>query len=231
MEQSHVSHRKKSGRGPLGRHRQRRGPDRQGEGPEGRAAGRAARRRRGQGRRAAASRSTRATRPSARARMWGTSRTLVANLVDRRHQGLRAASSRSPASAIAPRCRARTCSSRSATATTSSIRSRKASRSRRRSRPRSSSPASTAQKVGQVAAEIRAFRPPEPYKGKGVKYAGRVHLPQGRQEEVTEPHDGQAQLIGSRGARRRVRRRDRGAPPAAARGCPCSARRSTSTRR
>jgi large subunit ribosomal protein L6 len=28
------------------------------------------------------------------------------------------------------------------------------------------------QKVGQVAAEIRAFRPPEPYKGKGVRYAG-----------------------------------------------------------
>ena len=27
------------------------------------------------------------------------------------------------------------------------------------------------QKVGQVSAEIRAFRPPEPYKGKGVKYA------------------------------------------------------------
>ena len=26
--------------------------------------------------------------------------------------------------------------------------------------------------VGQVASEIRAFRPPEPYKGKGVKYAG-----------------------------------------------------------
>lgn len=28
------------------------------------------------------------------------------------------------------------------------------------------------QRVGQVAAEIRAFRKPEPYKGKGVKYAG-----------------------------------------------------------
>jgi large subunit ribosomal protein L6 len=28
------------------------------------------------------------------------------------------------------------------------------------------------QKVGQAAAEIREFRPPEPYKGKGVKYAG-----------------------------------------------------------
>ena len=26
--------------------------------------------------------------------------------------------------------------------------------------------------VGQVAAEIRSFRPPEPYKGKGIKYAG-----------------------------------------------------------
>jgi len=26
------------------------------------------------------------------------------------------------------------------------------------------------QKVGQVAAEIRAVRPPEPYKGKGIKY-------------------------------------------------------------
>jgi large subunit ribosomal protein L6 len=28
--------------------------------------------------------------------------------------------------------------------------------------------------VGQVAAEIRALRPPEPYKGKGVKYQGEV---------------------------------------------------------
>ncbi|MCK7594255.1 50S ribosomal protein L6 [Pseudomarimonas salicorniae] len=28
------------------------------------------------------------------------------------------------------------------------------------------------QRVGQAAAKIRAFRPPEPYKGKGVRYAG-----------------------------------------------------------
>ncbi|WP_308387570.1 50S ribosomal protein L6 [Acidithiobacillus sp. AMEEHan] len=28
------------------------------------------------------------------------------------------------------------------------------------------------QMVGQVAADIRAYRPPEPYKGKGVRYAG-----------------------------------------------------------
>ena len=30
------------------------------------------------------------------------------------------------------------------------------------------------QRVGQVAAEIRAYRPPEPYKGKGVRYAGEI---------------------------------------------------------
>jgi large subunit ribosomal protein L6 len=30
------------------------------------------------------------------------------------------------------------------------------------------------QKVGQVAAEIRALRPPDPYKGKGVKYSDEV---------------------------------------------------------
>ena len=27
------------------------------------------------------------------------------------------------------------------------------------------------QRIGQIASEIRAFRPPEPFKGKGVKYA------------------------------------------------------------
>lgn len=30
------------------------------------------------------------------------------------------------------------------------------------------------QRVGQTAAEIRAYRPPEPYKGKGVRYAGEI---------------------------------------------------------
>lgn len=30
------------------------------------------------------------------------------------------------------------------------------------------------QRVGQVAAEIRAFYPPEPYKGKGIRYAGEI---------------------------------------------------------
>ena len=32
------------------------------------------------------------------------------------------------------------------------------------------------QKVGQVAAEIRSYRPPEPYKGKGIKYVDEVVL-------------------------------------------------------
>ena len=32
------------------------------------------------------------------------------------------------------------------------------------------------QKVGQVAAKIRAYRPPEPYKGKGIRYADEVVL-------------------------------------------------------
>ena len=30
------------------------------------------------------------------------------------------------------------------------------------------------QKVGQVSAEIRAYRPPEPYKGKGVRYSDEI---------------------------------------------------------
>ena len=39
------------------------------------------------------------------------------------------------------------------------------------------------QKVGQVAAEIRGFRPPEPYKGKGVKYANeRIFRKEGKKK-------------------------------------------------
>jgi len=39
------------------------------------------------------------------------------------------------------------------------------------------------QKVGQVAAEIRDIRPPEPYKGKGVKYAGeQISLKEGKKK-------------------------------------------------
>jgi len=39
------------------------------------------------------------------------------------------------------------------------------------------------QKVGQVAAEIRHVRPPEPYKGKGVRYSGeKITLKEGKKK-------------------------------------------------
>ena len=39
------------------------------------------------------------------------------------------------------------------------------------------------QQVGQVAAEIRAYRPPEPYKGKGVRYSGeRIELKEAKKK-------------------------------------------------
>jgi large subunit ribosomal protein L6 len=39
------------------------------------------------------------------------------------------------------------------------------------------------QKVGQVAAEIRDIRPPEPYKGKGVRYGGeQISLKEGKKK-------------------------------------------------
>jgi len=38
------------------------------------------------------------------------------------------------------------------------------------------------QRVGQVAAEIRALRPPEPYKGKGIRYSDEyVRIKAGKQ--------------------------------------------------
>ena len=42
---------------------------------------------------------------------------------------------------------------------------------------------SDVQKVGQVAADIRNFRPPEPYKGKGVKYSDeKISLKEGKKK-------------------------------------------------
>ncbi|MFM7626576.1 MAG: 50S ribosomal protein L6, partial [Gammaproteobacteria bacterium] len=39
------------------------------------------------------------------------------------------------------------------------------------------------QRVGQVAAEIRGLRPPEPYKGKGVRYSGeQISLKEGKKK-------------------------------------------------
>ena len=39
------------------------------------------------------------------------------------------------------------------------------------------------QKIGQVCAKIRAIRPPEPYKGKGVRYTGeQITLKEGKKK-------------------------------------------------
>lgn len=39
------------------------------------------------------------------------------------------------------------------------------------------------QLIGQVAAEIRSYRPPEPYKGKGIRYAGeRIKMKEGKKK-------------------------------------------------
>jgi large subunit ribosomal protein L6 len=39
------------------------------------------------------------------------------------------------------------------------------------------------QRVGQIAAKIRAYRPPEPYKGKGVRYSGeKITLKEGKKK-------------------------------------------------
>ena len=70
------------------------------------------------------------------------------------------------------------------------------------------------QRVGQIAAEIRAFRPPEPYKGKGIKYADRDRPPQGRQKEVASMSQ-QAKALFLR-RRQRVRSNLRRAGPRSA---------------
>ena len=102
--------------------------------------------------------------------MSGTMRALVANMVGgvtkgfekkldagrRRLPRRRPGQQAQPADRLLAPGRRRTC--------------RPASRSRARRRPRSSSRAPIARRSGQVAAEVRALRPPEPYKGKGIRY-------------------------------------------------------------
>ena len=84
--------------------------------------------------------------------------------------------------------------------------------------------------VGQVAANIRKIRKPEPYKGKGVRYAGERRAPQGRKgSEVSHDamngrHEGKQEL--RRRRHHRVRKKVRARP--SGRASPCSARTSTS---
>ena len=72
-------------------------------------------------------------------------------------------------------CRARRHASSSstwATATRSRSTRRRGSASRSRTRPGWPSSGIDKELVGQIAARVRATRKPEPYKGKGVRYAG-----------------------------------------------------------
>ena len=80
-----------------------------------------------------------------------------------------------------PRSRAARSASRSATRTRWCSRSRRDQGRDRRQGQRITVTGADRQKVGQVAAEIRGLRKPDPYKGKGIKYTDESHQAQGRQ--------------------------------------------------
>ena len=62
------------------------------------------------------------------------------------------------------------------------------------------------QLVGQVAAEIRGFRTPEPYKGKGVRYAGeQISVKEGEEEVGEEAMNDKKEARMRRAAQTRVR--------------------------
>jgi len=75
------------------------------------------------------------------------------------------------------------------------------------------------QKVGQVAAEIRAYKSPEPYKGKGVRYLlGRDRGDQGNEEEVSRRRNGESDHDRQETLETAPRREDaRAHPPAGSR--------------
>ena len=176
---------KKAVADPRRRHRDARRPDGHRQRPQGPARLDRGRRDRGQpgGRRADASR--RATTASARAAMWGLSRTLVANMVAGRHPGLRgdAGAGRRRLSRGDEGPGALACSS--ASPTTSTSRRRTASPSPRRKQ--------TEIKISRHRqAAGRRDRRPHPQhpparalQGQGRALRRREGPPQGRQEEVS----------------------------------------------
>ncbi len=92
-----------------------------------------------------------------------------------RDGGLQPRCSRSSASATRPRSRARGAVRARLLAPGASSRSRRGSRSSIDAKANQSRcRGADRQKVGQVAAEIRGLRKPDPYKGKGIKYADEV---------------------------------------------------------
>ena len=113
------------------------------------------------------------TRPTDRGddrALHGLTRTLVANMVEgvtkgfEKHLEIQGVGYRAQLQGQRPRARRRLFALGHDQAAA------RASPSRCRCRRRSSSRERTSRLVGQTAAEIRKVRPPEPYKGKGIRY-------------------------------------------------------------
>ena len=111
--------------------------------------------------------------------LHGLTRTLVANMVTGVTDGY-TKKLEIVGTGYRVQARGTTSSSRSASATRCSSTPRRASRFTSRRRPGSRCQGIDKQQVGEVAANIRKLRKPDPYKGKGVRYAGRADPPQGR---------------------------------------------------
>ena len=115
------------------------------------------------------------TRPTDRAEhraLHGLTRSLVANMVEGVTDGF-TKTPRDPGRRLPRGAQGlATSSSRSATRTRCRSRRRRASSSRCRSRRASIVKGNSKQQVGEIAAVIRKQRPPEPYKGKGIRYEG-----------------------------------------------------------
>ena len=117
------------------------------------------------------SRSIPATTPIARARIWGTARTLVANLIAGVTKGFE---QRLEITGVGYRAAVQGKNLQIALGYSHDIdlsdpgghHDRDAAADRNRDQRHGQ------QQVGQVAAEIRDYRSPEPYKGKGIRYAG-----------------------------------------------------------
>jgi large subunit ribosomal protein L6 len=115
--------------------------------------------------------------------MWGMSRTMVATWSPALTTGF-TKQLEITASAIAPRCRATISPCSSATATTSVYPIPDVHDRLRAPTEIVVTGASTSRRLARSRPRSARFRPPEPYKGKGIKYSGRDRPPQGRQEEV-----------------------------------------------
>ena len=170
-------------------------------------------------------------RAGSTAALHGLTRTLVANMVEGVTNGLREAPGdrrgRLPrrAEGHGPRGRARVLppGARRERPTGSSSRCPR--------RPGSWCAATTSSRSGEIAANIRKIRKPEPYKGKGIRYERRVRAEEGRQgsEGRCRLMDAKTKRDGASASARPRPQEGRGHAPSA-RAWPCTAPTGTSTR-